>query len=125
MFFGVGEPSLRIASLAQMEAARPGLYTLTFHSEGGKAYFYSRWGKREINLKAVLEVAGRDPKFASAKGIYVGACDSVALLKSVAAESGKWAFGPVGREQVVRANDGTVKLTVFDAEGKPLPVDKA
>ncbi len=125
MFFGVGEPSLRIASLSQMEAARPGMYTLTFHSEGGKAYFYSRWGKREINLKAVLEVAGRDPGFANAKGIYVGACDSMALLKMVSAESGKWAFGPVGREQVVRGPDGKVTLTVFDSNGKPLPVDQA
>ncbi len=132
VLFSRADGGLRLASLAQVDAARPGIYSLTLHGDGeGGAYFNAvvdgKAVARPVRIDAIVakvkRIVGRDAKI---DGIYLGACDSPALLAQVARETGKWAFGPAGREAVTLSADGrTVTMTVYDAEGRPLPANRA
>ena len=133
VLFSRADGALRLASLMQVEAARPGLYTLTLHGDGeGGAVFNAtvdgRVVPRPIRIDAIIarirRIIGRGD--ARIDGVYVGACDSPALLARVARETGRWAFGPAGREAVTLAADGrTLVITVYDGEGRPLPANRA
>ena len=133
VLFSRADGALRVASLAQVDAAKPGIYSLTLHANSEGNAYYNQYVNGQV-VPRVVRVSALIAKVQRIAGrgeipidkIYVGACDSPVLLAQVARETGRWAFGPAGREAVTLSPDGrTVVMTVYDAAGKPLPADKA